>query len=846
QAGKQLAYWKQQLAGELPLLELPTDHKRPTVQTFNGASRSLLLGNDLYESVQQLSREEGTTLFMTLFAVFTTLLHRYSGQEDILVGSPIAGRERPEVEGLIGFFVNTLVLRVDFSGNRSFRNLLRHVREVALGAYAHQSLPFELLVRELQPERSLSHTPLFQITFATRTPQRATSQSSDINLEMRPLHFGAESAKFDIFLSVDDTGRDLNANIIYNSDLFDGATIERMLQHFRTLLESVVAHPDQPVSSLTLVTQQEQQQLLVEWNDTEANRAAQPASVTRWFEQQVERTPAAAALTAGGVKLTYRELNARANQLAHHLRGLGVERETLVGVYLERSAEMIVALLATLKAGGTYVPLNPEYPRQRLALMIDDSALPLVLTQESLLEALPETSAQVVCVDRDAELLEGCATSNPDMEIAAGDVAYIIYTSGSAGQPKGVRVAHGNLVHTLLAAVETFAFGASDTMPCLAAMSFDIALFEVLSPLLTGGRLLLVSREEVLDLDALLAQLDGVTIFHAVPSLLRQIVGHIKQQPEHDRRYAKVRMIFTGGEAVPPDLLGAAQKVFANAAMKVLYGPTEATIICASFAVGADEEVEGHMIGRPLPNVRLRVYDAHRNLVPVGVAGELYLGGGGIARGYLNREELTNERFVELEGARYYRTGDRVRYLADGNLEFLGRIDEQVKIRGFRIEPGEIETALTEHSSVSEAIVLACEDERGDKRLVAYIVSDREHELSAGELRSYLSERLPEYMIPSYFVMLDTIPLTPNGKIDRRALPAPETDRPDLEGAFVAPRSVVEEMVAQIWTDVLGINRIGVHDNFFALGGHSLLATTIVTRLRQAFNIDLPLRTIFE
>ena len=846
QAGKQLAYWKQQLAGELPLLELPADHKRPPVQTFNGASRSLLLGNDLYESVQQLSREESATLFMTLFAVFTTLLHRYSGQEDILVGSPIAGRERWEVEGLIGFFVNTLVLRVDFSGNRSFRNLLRHVREVALGAYANQGLPFELLVRELQPERSLSHTPLFQITFATHGPQGDTSQSSDINLEVHALYFDVARAKFDIFLSVDDTGRDLNANIIYNSDLFDGATIERMLQHFRTLLESAVAHPDQPVSSLSFVTQPEQQQLLVEWNDTQADRAAQPASVTRWFEQQVERTPDAAALTAGSVTLTYRELNARANQLTHHLRRLGVERETLVGVYLERSAEMIVALLATLKAGGTYVPLNPEYPRQRLALMMDDAALPFIVTQQSLLDGLPETGARVICVERDAAIIAELADSNPATESGAGDVAYIIYTSGSAGKPKGVRVAHGNLVHTLLGSVETFDFKAADAMPCLAAMSFDISLFEVLNPLLTGGRLLLVSREEVLDLEALLAHLDGVTIFHAVPSLLRQIVGHLKQEPGNEGRFANVRLIFTGGEAVPPDLIREAQKMFANAAIKVLYGPTEATIICASYGVGPAAEVAGHMIGRPLPNVRLRVYDAHLNLAPVGVAGELYLGGGGIARGYLNQEELTNERFVEIEGERYYRTGDRVRYLADGNLEFLGRIDEQVKIRGFRIELAEIEFALAEHGGVLEAIVLVREDERRDKRLVAYIVRDREREPSAGELRSYLSERLPEYMIPSYFVMLDAIPLTPNGKIDRRALPAPEIDRPDLEGAFVAPRSVVEEMVAQIWTNVLGINRIGVHDNFFALGGHSLLATTIVTRLRQAFNIDLPLRTIFE
>jgi amino acid adenylation domain-containing protein len=847
QAAEQLAYWKKQLAGELPLLRLGTsDHKRPPVQTFNGASRSLLLGAHLYEDVKRLSREENASLFMTLFAVFTALVHRYSGQEDILVGSPIAGRERPEVEGLIGFFVNTLVLRVDFSGNQSFRSLLAQVREVALDAYAHQSLPFELLVRELQPERSLSHSPLFQITFATREAQRATLEPVAVNLEVQPLYFDVESAKFDIFLSVDDTGRDLNANLIYNSDLFDGAAIERLLRHFQTLLESAVSDPDQPVSSLSLVTQQEQQQLLVEWNNTRAERATQPESVTSWFEQQVERTPDAIALSAGAVTLSYRELNARANQLARHLQQIGVERETLVGVYLDRSAEMIVALLGTWKAGATYVPLNSEYPRQRLAMMIDDSAMPFVITQQALLDGLPETAARVVCVDRDTEDIKVFATGNSLTEVGSGDVAYIIYTSGSAGKPKGVRVTHGNLVHTLLASVETFDFAATDTMPCLAAMSFDISLFEVLNPLLTGGRLLFVTREEVLDLDVLLAHLKQSTIFHAVPSLLRQIVGQIKQAGESSERFAQVRLIFTGGEAVPPDLLSETQQIFANASRKVLYGPTEATIICASFAVDAAEEVVGHMVGRPLPNVRLRVYDGHRNLVPVGVAGELYLGGGGIAAGYLQQQELTQERFVWIDEERYYRTGDRVRYLADGNLEFLGRIDEQVKIRGFRIELGEIEFALTQHDSVTEAIVIAREDEHNDKRLVAYVVCDREARPSTSELRSHLHERLPEYMVPSFFVMLDSIPLTPNGKVDRKALPEPELSRPDLDGVFVAPRSLVEEMVAQIWSDVLGIDQVGVNDNFFALGGHSLVATTTVTRLREAFNVDLPLRAIFE
>ncbi len=719
---EQLAYWRQQLEN-LPTLQLPGDHHRAAVQTFEGQNHTFTFPKRLSEQVKELSRQNGATLYMTLLAAFDVLLTRYTGQEDIVVGSPIANRTQKEVEGLIGFFVNTLVMRTDVSGNPSFSELLGRVREVALNAYAHQDMPFEKLVEELEPERDLSRQPLFQVMFAV---QNAPLRPLDLpKLTVSRMQFDTTTTRFDLELTMWETeeGR-LTGEFRCSTDVFDMATIRRLTGHLENLLENVVAQPAQPIWSLPLLTDDEERQLLVEWNDTQVKHEAQPSSITRWFEQQAERTPDATALIAAGVVLTYRELNARANQLAHHLRQLGVQKGTVVGVYLERSAEIIVALLGVLKAGGTYVPLNPEYPRHRLAMMIEDSAMPFLVTQQSLLEGLPETGARVVCLEPEAEIIARFAESNPDIEIKAGDVAYIIYTSGSAGKPKGVLIEHGSLVHTLLGAVETFGFDSADTIPCLAAMSFDISLFEVMSPLLTGGSLLLVTRNEVLDLDALLAHLEGATIFHAVPSLLRQIVVQIKQQPDGEARFTKVRMIFTGGEAVPPDLIGEARKVFANAEIKVLYGPTEATIICASFAVGADKEVEGHMIGRPLPNVHVRVYDAHRNLVPVGVAGELYLGGGGIARGYLNHDELTQERFVDVEGERYYRTGDRVRYLAEGNLEFLGRIDEQVKIRGFRIELGEIETALNSHPMVQESVATVNEYEAGEKRLVAYVVQD--------------------------------------------------------------------------------------------------------------------------
>ncbi|HJP95294.1 MAG TPA: amino acid adenylation domain-containing protein, partial [Pyrinomonadaceae bacterium] len=846
QAAEQLTYWKKQLTGELPLLELPTDRKRPPVQTFNGASCSLLLGSQLYKKVNKFSGQENATLFMTLFAVFALLLQRYSGQKDILVGSPIAGRERQELEGLIGFFVNTLVLRVDFSGDASFRELLHQVREVALGAFANQSLPFEFLVRELQPERSLSHTPLFQIVFATRGPQRETPLAAANDLELRPLHFGNENAKFDIFLSIDDTGSDLNANVIYNSDLFDGTTIERMLRHFQALLESAMAHPDRSVSSLSFVTTAEAHQLLTAWNDTNRDYP-RDFCIPQLFEQQVKRDPEAIAVVCNEEQLTYAELNERANQLARYLVEQGVDTEYRVGLYIERSIEMVVALLAILKSGAAYVPLDPELPAHRLSFLIEDSGVELILASGAPAERLTDNGLRVLRLDSAREAIACQSGVNLERDIQPENLAYVIYTSASTGKPKGVGVPHRSVLRLVCEAN----YVQLDERQCilqLAPLAFDASTFEIWGALLLGGRCVLypepraTARElrQVIEKHGVLTMWLTASLYNAIIDEMPDCLAHLEQ-------------LLIGGEALSVVHVQKGLDQLTKTQIINGYGPTEATTFACCYPIprAAGPWRGGVPIGKPISNTTAYVLDAQLKLAPIGVAGELYLSGDGLARGYLNHADLTAERFIpnpygSQAGSRLYRTGDLVRYLPDGNIEFIGRLDTQVKVRGFRIELNEIELALTEHASVSEAIVLALENEQGDKRLVAYLVCDREHEPGIGELRSHLSERLPEYMIPSFFVRLDAMPLTPNGKVDKRALPAPELSRHDLEGVFVAPRSPIEEMLAQIWSDVLGLEQIGVHDSFFELGGHSLLVTQVVTRARAAFKIDLPLRSLFE
>ena len=825
----QLAYWKEQLSGDLPVIQLPLDHSRPAVQTFQGAIISNVASESIIGPLRVIARQENASLFIALLAAFKLLLHRYTGENNIPVGTLIAGRNRAEIEGLIGFFVNTLVLRTELSRDLSYRQVLRRVRQTTLKGYEHQDIPFDILVRELGPERSLSYTPLFQVAFMLRTAPKEVASLPGI--QMTPLRPGAQPAKFDLTMIVEDYGNGLNLSVSYNSDLFERVTIENLLGHFDQLLRGIAANPDVPHSTLSLLSDEERHRLLVEWNDTRTE-FPENSSVSQLFEAQVARTPNATALLVGSERLTYSEINRRANQLAWHLRELGVGPGVPVGLCVERSAELVVGLLATWKAGGAYVPLDPQYPATRLAFIVADTEMPVLVTEKRLTTIIPPHDAELVCWDTDCDLIGVNPENNLEIKSRPEDLAYIIYTSGSTGHPKGVLVEHQQLTNTLLGSQAAFDFDETDVMPCIASSSFDIFLFELLNPLLTGGCSLLMSSLEVMETSVATSMLDRITSLHAVPGLMRQLLRSSEDQPGRDH----VRQVFVGGDSVSPDLLGDLERAFPAARINVLYGPTEAAMICAQYTLVRSQQVSHQMIGKPLSNVVLRIIDSYGNIVPTGVAGEIYIGGVGVARGYLNRDDLTAKKFVKIDGQRFYRSGDVGRYLPDGNIVFMGRIDDQVKVRGFRVELGEVQRAVRAHAGVRDAVVIARADDGGDKALFAYIVGDNTSPLSLSALRRELKEQLPEYMIPAAFVLLDEIPLTTNGKLDLKALPKVDRSTLQPDETFSPPRTAIEKVVAGIWANVLGLSQVGATDNFFELGGHSLLATKAVSQIKQLLN----------
>ncbi len=834
---EQQNYWKQQLEGAPPVLELPTDRPRPAVQSFKGRTEIFTLSNDLSDALKRLCQDEGVTMFMLLLAGFKTLLYRYTGQQDIVVGSPVANRNQSATEQLIGFFTNTLVLRTRLSARWSFRELLAHVRETCVGALAHQDVPFEKLVEELGPERSRSHSPLFQVVFASlNTPEEDLELP---RLRVSSLDSGVTAALVDLTLNTFETGEHTYGSLFYNTDLFEAETIRRMCGNFVTLLEHVAANPDEALSQLPILAEAERHSLVYGWNQT--NRDYPPDKfVPQLFEEQVERSPDAAAVSDENKTLTYSELNARANQLAHQLREMGAGAEMRVGLLAERSTEMVVGILGILKAGAAFVPIDPQQPLERIAFILADVQSPVVVTQPHLVEKLPADVSSVI--ELDGEESSQYSRENPPCDVAAENVAYVIYTSGSTGQPKGVIVEHRNLCNAMFAAQEAVEFNAADVMLGIAPFAFDIFYFELLTPLLAGSECRLVSNHELLDQSLMAGVLEKATGLTAVPALMKQILNSLRT----DRRYENIRHVFTGGQAIEPDLLREMKRGFSSAQLNVLYGPTEATIICSQYRVTNAETLRHQLIGVPLGNMRLHLLDAEGNPVPIGVAGEIHIGGACVTRGYINHPELTAEKFIpdpfsEEAGARLYKSGDLGRYLPDGNIEFLGRSDEQVKVRGFRIELGEIGAALASHPAVRERVVIVREDTPGDKRLIAYLVV--EQTLDIGELRGYLKGRLPEYMVPSAFIFLDALPLTPNGKVDRQALPAPDATR---QAALIAPRTATEERVAALYAHVLNLEEVGVHDNFFDLGGHSLLATQVISRVREEFQVEVPVYSLFE
>jgi amino acid adenylation domain-containing protein len=845
----QLSYWEKQLAGAPSVMKLPTDRARPSVQNFQqGANQWLKLPKPLAASLRALSQREGVTLFMTMLSAFNLLLHRYTHQTDILLGTPIAGRNRAETEGLIGFFVNTLVMRTDLSGDPGFRELLGRVREVALGAYAHQDLPFEKLVEAISPERDTSRNPLFQVSFQLSNVSNPAENASEEREELADesqLEVENAAAKFDLGVNIWESERGLRAQVDYSTDLFDDATITRMLKHFERLLEGVVSNPNRRVSELPLLTAGEQQRMLVEWNDTEADYARH-SCLHELFEAQVERTPDSVAVSFAGEQLTYTELNERANQVARRLQGLGVGAEVSVGICMERSVEMITGMLGILKAGGAYVPLDPEYPSQRLSYMIEDAGVRVLLSQARLAQTLLAHGATVLHLDADRESIAVEGKDNLEHTAMAENPAYVIYTSGSTGTPKGVAITHSAVARTVCN-TNYIKLETQDRVAQASNSSFDAATFEIWGALLHGATLVIIPKEVLISPGHLAMQIREleISVMFLPTALFNQVAGEVPGA------FGSLRYLLFGGEAVDPRSVREVLKADPPQRLLHMYGPTESTTYALWHRVeNVPAEASTVAIGHPLSNTQVYLLDEYQQPVPIGVAGELYIGGDGLARGYLNSSSLTAERFIpnpfsQTAGARLYRTGDIARYLADGEIEFLGRVDEQVKIRGYRIELGEIESLLRDYKEVRDVVVLAREDTPGQKRLVAYVVAEPTGELSVKELRGYVKERVPDYMMPSSFVLLDELPLTPNGKVDRRALPLPEHALPEQEIDAVSPRTPLEEKLAGIYASVLGLKTVGVLNNFFDLGGHSLLATQITSRIREIFKVELPLRVLF-
>ncbi|MCZ8048652.1 MAG: amino acid adenylation domain-containing protein, partial [Microcystis sp. LE19-41.2A] len=846
---QQLDYWQKQLAGAPALLSLPTDRPRPNQQSFAGGHLPFSLSWELTEKLTQLTQEQGVTLFMTLLTAYAVLLYRYTEQEDILIGTPIANRNRSEIEGLIGFFVNTLVLRIDLSGKPNFNQLLGRVREMAMDAYAHQDLPFEMLVEVLQPERDLSHAPLFQVDFLLQNSPPSPLELT--GLTATPLTTENDTAKFDLTLAMENTGAELKGVWEYNTDLFDRSTIERLTGNFITLLEALVVNPQQPIFQLPLLTEVEAKELLKDWNATEK---AYPfhQCVHHLFEEQAARTPDAVAVVFEGQELTYQQLNIQANQLAHYLQSLGVNSEVLVGIYLERSLLVIVGLLAVLKAGGAYIPLDPDYPQQRLTYMAEDAQISLLLTQESLLDSLPAEDVGVIVLDKLAEILTVQSPENPLSEVAPENLLCLLYTSGSTGKPKGVMLTHAALVNHSWGISEVFGLTESDRVLQFASFGFDVAAEEIFPTWLKGGTVVLRPGQmfpTLTDFADFIEQ-ESLTVLNITPAYWHEWALAVSQSLATVP--SSLRVVAVGGDAVLPETVNIWRQMVGKRVQCInVYGPTEASVtaIVHDLLDYQSEKINSVLIGRPIANTKAYILDQNLQPVPIGVKGELHLCGVRLARGYLNRPELTAEKFIDNPFAhspfnRLYKTGDLARYLPDGNIECFGRIDNQVKIRGFRIELGEIEAVLNQNIDVQTSCVIIREDTPGDKYLVAYIVAHYERIPMISELRQFLSSKLPLYMVPQAFVFLESLPLTTNRKVDRRALPAPDKigNRRDQ---YVAPRNGIEEMLVQIWTEILKIEQVGIYDNFFEIGGHSLLATQLVSRIRSLFKIELPLRSLF-
>jgi amino acid adenylation domain-containing protein len=832
---KQAVYWKKQLEGAPALLELPTDFPRPAVQGFEGVTALRLFSAKLLADLKALSQREGATLFMTLFASFQVMLARYSGQDDIVVGTPIAGRVRAELEPLIGDFVNMLAVRTDVSGSPSFRELLQRTKKVALDAYDNQDLPFESLVEELEHGRDMSRAPVFQTIFILETAPPSPPPMQGLKLEI--LDYDTPTAKNDLILILAEDAAGLKVKLEYRTDLFSKTTIDRFLAQYETLLDSIVADPSQPITKLAICASEEQKQLAA-WNDTTHEKLDR--CLHQLFEDQVARTPDAFALEFRDRKLSYREFNERANQLAHYLIGMGVKPDSRVGVFVHRSPEMLISLMGIMKAGGAYVPIDPAYPRDRVEFMLQDCGAEVLITGSKLLETISTHGAKAVCFDRDAAELAKLSTKDPKTSVTPANLSYVIYTSGSTGRPKGVQLEHRNVANFIGYVQRTFQIGQRDAYLGVASMSFDASVLDFYLPLSVGAKFVIVDADTTRDPSALAQTMarTGVTVMHATPSTWRSLI-------DAGWKGTSTFKLLSGGEALSWDL--AKDLLPRCGALWNLYGPTETAVYSSIHKVsGSDGTV---LVGRPIDNTQIYIRDAFQQHTPIGVPGEICIAGSGVARGYLNRPELTTERFVAdpfVSGARMYRTGDLGRFRPDGIIQCLGRLDHQVKLRGFRIELGEIESVLMQFNGIRQAVADVKASHSGEKRLIGYLVVEPGGEPSLADLRAFLKTKLPEYMVPATFMVLEKLPVSPNGKLNRSALPLPDDARPELAREFVPPSTPVEQAVAEIFSEVLEVRTVGLNDDFFELGGHSLLAARVVTRLRDRFQIEMTPRFLFE
>jgi amino acid adenylation domain-containing protein len=832
----QISYWKNELAGAPSILELPTDKPRPATQSFRGATETFHLPGKLLEQLKNLGREQQATLFMILEAAFMALLHRYTGQDDIVVGTPISGRTHSETQNLVGLFLNTVLLRAKFSNRQSFLSLVQQVRERALGAYAHPDLPFERLVAELALDRDSSRTPLFQVMFILHNSE-GVSQVSKVagNQELE-----TGTSKFDLTLILSENEQGLDGMIEYSTDLFEAATIRRLFGYYSRILEAGIANPDQSISELPMLPDTERQQLLAERNNTAAELPGKDLCLHQLIEEQAMRTPDQVALVFEQQELTYGELNFRANQLAHHLTGLGIGPDVLVGLYFNRSIEMVVGILGILKAGGAYVPIDPSYPSARIALVIEDSDLGFILTSEEIRTSLPASSARILSLDGDVEAIAAQSPASAPSSANKNNLAYVIYTSGSTGKPKGVMVEHRNVVN-FFAGMDRVIGVESGTWLAVTSISFDISALELLWTLTRGFKVVIHDEGSSDKIPAEIRRHD-VTHLQLTPSLLRALAS----DPQSLHALGKLKKILIGGEALPASLVASLRQSFTGEIYN-MYGPTETAIWCTVYRV--QEQRSSIPIGKPIVNTQVYVLDSHLQLVPPGATGNLLIGGDGVVRGYLNRPELTAERFISdpfRPQGRLYRTGDLARFLADGNLEFLGRADFQVKIRGFRIELGEIEATLDQQSGVEQAVVVVREDPQGEKILAAFFVAKAGNSVNPDLLRGALEAALPSYMTPTHFIQLESLPLTANGKIDRNALPTISLQSDISTETGEDPRGEFEQVLAKAWAEALGLKRICRHDNFFRLGGHSLAALKIAFKSQQEFHVDFPLQMFVQ